>query len=267
MSVPSVLARICDEKRRHIAQSKERTPLSALMKSVGNLPPPRGFVSGLRQVIARDGAALITEIKKASPSAGLIRPNFDPPSLAQAYEAGGAACLSVLTDTPFFQGRDEDLVAARAACTLPVLRKDFILDPYQVIESRALGADAILLIVAAFTDDRDLINLEALALDLGLDVLVEVHNEKELDRALRLSTPLIGINNRDLKRMYTTLEVTERLAPRVPKNRMIICESGISRRKSIEHMKAVGAQGFLIGESLMKQDDVTQGVKALRGVA
>ncbi|HKY95074.1 MAG TPA: indole-3-glycerol phosphate synthase TrpC, partial [Kiloniellales bacterium] len=227
-----VLARICADKRTHIAERRSLLPESALRQVAQKQTPPRGFRQALERRAATAGWALICEIKKASPSKGLIRADFDPPSLARAYERGGAACLSVLTDTPYFQGRDEDLVAARAAVTLPCLRKDFMLDPYQVVEARALGADAILVIMAAVSDVQAR-ELEAVAEELRLDTLIEVHDEAELERALELRSPLIGINNRNLKTLEVTLETTRRLAPRVPQDRVLVAESGLFTRADL----------------------------------
>src|SRR5438067_2776620 len=225
-SMADVLAEICAKKRAHIAERKSVRSAAALRAAAADASPVRPFAAALEKRIARGRYGLIAEIKKASPSRGLIRADFDPAALARGYEAGGATCLSVLTDTPYFQGSDDHLRAARAACRLPVLRKDFILDPYQVLESRALGADCILLIMAAL-DDGEARELTAAAAELGLDVLVEVHDRAELDRALRLNARLIGINNRDLKTLKVDLQTTEALAPLVPPGRIIVGESGI----------------------------------------
>ena len=228
-----VLAEICAEKRAHVARQKTVWPEAVLRAEINAAPVLRPFAAALEARATDGGYGLIAEIKKASPSKGLIRADFNPPSLAQAYEAGGATCLSVLTDTPYFQGSDDDLRAARAACHLPVLRKDFILDPYQVVESRALGADCILLIMAALDDDTAR-ELAATAAELGLDVLVEVHDRAELDRALRLDARLIGINNRNLKTLKVDLHTAESLAPLVPPGRIIVGESGLNEPADLD---------------------------------
>lgn len=258
-----VLARICADKRADVAKRRRTLPLAELE---ARLPeePPRGFVRALRSRAARDGLALIAEIKKASPSKGLIRADFDPPTLARAYETGGATCLSVLTDRPWFQGEDAHLRAARAAVDLPVLRKDFTLDPYQVVEARVLGADCVLLIMAAL-DDGPAAELARLARSLAMDVLVEVHDEAELERALALDCELIGINNRNLKTLQVDLTVTETLAPRVPPGRLLVAESGLYAHADLLRMRAAGASCFLVGESLMRQDDVTAATRRLLG--
>jgi indole-3-glycerol phosphate synthase len=257
-----VLAKICAEKLAHIAESKAAQPEAALRAQLPDAPPLRPFAAALESRATQGGYGLIAEIKKASPSKGLIRADFDPPSLARAYEAGGATCLSVLTDTPYFQGSDDDLRAARAACTLPVLRKDFILDPYQVIESRVLGADCILLIMAALEDGMAR-ELAAAAAELGLDVLVEVHDQAELDRALRLDARLIGINNRDLKTLKVDLHTAETLAPLVPPGRIIVGESGLNEPADLDRLAAAGARCFLVGESLMRAPDVAAATRRL----
>ncbi len=223
--------------------------------------PVRGFETSLREKAA-NGFALIAEIKKASPSKGLIRADFDPASHARAYEAGGAACLSVLTDAPYFQGHEDYLVAARAACALPVLRKDFMVDPWQVSEARAMGADAILIIVAAL-DDGAMAEIEAAAHEFKMDVLIEVHDEAELDRALRLRSKMIGVNNRDLKTFNVDLATTERLVKRTPSDVLLVCESGITSNADCVRMASHGVRSFLVGESLMRQNDVEVATRAL----
>jgi indole-3-glycerol phosphate synthase len=253
--VSDVLARICDEKRAHIARRKSATPEAELIERALATEAPRGFVQALNRAVADGGYGLIAEIKKASPSRGLIRADFDPVALARAYREGGATCLSVLTDQPFFQGKNEYLIAAHAAVDLPVLRKDFMLDPYQVLEARAIGADCILLIMAAL-DDAQAAELEGAANELGMDVLVEVHDAAELDRALRLEAQLIGINNRNLKTLQVDLTTTETLAPRVPEDRLVVAESGLETRADLDRMAAAGARIFLVGESLMRKPDV-----------
>ena len=257
------LARILADKRAHVARCRRAVPPSALQATIAAAPPPRGFHAAL--AAARDAGryGLIAEIKKASPSGGLIRPDFDPPRLAAAYAAGGATCLSVLTDTPWFQGEDGHLAAARDAVDLPVLRKDFVIDPYQVAESRAIGADCVLLIMAALADAQAA-ELEAAAIDHGLDVLVEVHDPAELDRALRLKSPLIGINNRNLKTLSVDLQMTVDLAPRI-EDRLVVAESGLRTPADLARMAAAGVTTFLIGESLMRQADVTRAVRDLLG--
>lgn len=257
-----VLARICADKRDEVARRRTRRPLAQVRAAAEAMPPCRGFADALSAAVAAGGFGLIAEIKKASPSKGMIREAFDPPALARAYAAGGAACLSVLTDAPYFQGTDTHLRAARTAVDLPVLRKDFMLEPYQIAESRAIGADCVLLIMAVL-DPPTAGELEAMAVDLGMDVLAEVHDERDLERALVLRTPLIGINNRNLDTLAVDLAVTERLAPLVPRDRAIVCESGLYARADLERMAAAGAERFLIGESLMRQADVTAAVRAL----
>jgi len=260
--VSDVLTEICDRKRQHVKERKRLMPEAMLRKRLDNAPPPRGFASALVATIGDGGYGLIAEIKKASPSKGLIRADFDPPSLAAAYQAGGATCLSVLTDEPYFQGADEYLAAVREAVGLPVLRKDFIVDPYQITESRVLGADCILLIMAAL-DDAQARELAGEATALGMDVLVEVHDRAELSRALRLDAGLIGINNRDLKTLQVDLGTTELLAPLVPQDRIVVGESGLNTPEDLDRLAAAGARCFLVGESLMREKDVAAATRKL----
>lgn len=259
-----ILKEICDRKREHVAEKKTIVSLADLEARAAGQTAPRGFHAALTRAVAEDRYGFICEIKKASPSKGLIRPDdFDPATLAAAYERGGASCLSVLTDEPYFQGHDSYLEQARAATTLPCLRKDFMVDPYQVIEARALGADCILLIMAAL-DDELAAELEATALDLGMDVLIEVHDGLELDRALRLKSPMIGVNNRNLKTMDVTIQTTLDLVPRYAADRLAIAESGLGTPEDLSACAAAGAQCFLIGETFMRQTDVEAAVRSLQ---
>lgn len=259
----NTLDKILEVKRGEVATRKTATSLADLQARALAQTPPRGFRAAL-DARAASGYGLIAEIKKASPSKGLIRADFDPPAHARAYEAGGAACLSVLTDAEFFQGHEEYLIAARAACSLPVIRKDFMIDPWQALEARSIGADAILIIVAAL-DDTQMAEIEDAALGLGMDVLVEVHDEAELDRALALKSRLIGVNNRNLKDFSVSFDRTYELVGRAPEGCTFVAESGLTSRADLDAMAGHGVRCFLIGESLMRQDDVEAATRALVG--
>jgi indole-3-glycerol phosphate synthase len=249
-----ILRRILTRKAEEVRERRARVSLDELQRRAARAPPPRGFVNAMRAQIAAGKPAVIAEVKKASPSRGVIRADFHPAQIARSYEASGAACLSVLTDVDFFQGADAYLREARAACSLPVLRKDFIVDAYQVYEARSLGADCILLIVAAL-NDRQLVELSTLAHALGMDVLVEAHDAVELDRALATSARLIGINNRDLRTFETSLETTLALRDRVPAERLLVTESGIHTHADVARLRAAGINAFLVGEAFMRTDD------------
>jgi len=257
-----ILARICADKLHHVAACKAAVSLAEIESQAKVAPSVRGFAAALRASVAAGRYGLIAEIKRASPSHGLIRADFAPQTLARAYLSGGATCLSVLTDRPYFQGDDRYLTLARLACGLPVLRKDFMLDPYQIIEARALGADCVLLILAAL-DDARASELASVAHQWGMDVLVEVHDRAELERALRLPGDLVGINNRNLKTLTIDLATTEALAPLVPAERLVVSESGLNSPAHLARMSAVGANCFLVGEALMRHDDVAAATRAL----
>jgi indole-3-glycerol phosphate synthase len=249
-----ILERILARKREEVEAARLAVPLARMQERAAAAPPPRDFEGALRARIAARRPAVIAEVKKASPSKGLLRADFDPAAIARSYEAGGAACLSVLTDRDFFQGSPEHLAQARAACSLPVLRKDFISEPYQVYEARAMGADCILLIAAALAR-QDMIGLEASARSLGMAVLVEVHDAAELEMALALQTPLLGINNRDLRTFVTRIETTLDLLPQIPEGKIVVTESGITGREEVSRLMARGVPAFLIGEAFMRTPD------------
>lgn len=257
----SVLAKICDDKREHVEQCKAAVSLEELKKRIQEQAAPRGFIQRIKSISA-DGVALITEVKKASPSKGVIREDFSPSEIAKTYEDNGAACLSVLTDIPYFQGSDEYFKAVRETVSLPMLRKDFMIDPYQIYESRALGADCILIIIAALELPQAQ-DLSALSEELGMDVLVEVHNEEELEAALSFSPHMVGVNNRNLKTLDVDVQTSFDLLSLIPDTSVKIAESGISDPQTIESLQEAGYDGFLVGESLMRQTDIGSGVRKL----
>ncbi|MBO9712809.1 indole-3-glycerol phosphate synthase TrpC [Sphingomonas sp.] len=260
----TILDRILETKRAEVAARRRATPVMDLHGLALGQTPPRGFKAALDARTAAGGYGLIAEIKKASPSKGLIRADFDPPAHARAYQAGGAACLSVLTDYEYFQGHEDYLIAARAACELPVIRKDFMVDPWQVLESRSIGADAILIIVAAL-DDGQMAEIEASAVELGMDALVEVHDARELERALKLKSRLIGVNNRNLKTFEVDVQRTYELVASAPKDCTFVAESGLTTRVDLDAMAEHDIRCFLIGEALMRQADVEAATRALVG--
>ena len=262
MGDSDILARILTTKAEEVIAAQLERPLALLEEQARAASPPRGFANAIRERLAQGGSAVIAEIKRASPSKGVLRPQFDPAAIAASYAGAGAACLSVLTDRPFFQGAPEFLVEARGACAIPALRKEFIVDEYQVVESRTLGADAILLIVAAL-DDARLADLEACARAYGMDVLVEVHDALELDRALKLATPLIGINNRNLRTFNVSLHTTIELLPRIPADRVVVTESGILAQRDVAQMRRHGVHAFLVGEAFMRAPDPGAALTAL----
>jgi indole-3-glycerol phosphate synthase len=264
-AAPDILQRIVAVKREEIVAARLRRGLVDLQELALAQSPPRGFASALRGRLDGGGPAVIAEVKKASPSKGVLRERFDPAAIAATYESHGASCLSVLTDVQFFQGHADFLGQARAACALPVLRKDFMIDPYQVAEARAIGADCILLIAACLGDGQ-MAELEAAAVEQGLDVLVEVHDGRELDRALRLATPLVGINNRDLRSFEVSLETTLDLVPGMPAERLLVTESGILGRADVDRMREAGVHAFLVGEAFMRAEDPGAALAALFGL-
>jgi indole-3-glycerol phosphate synthase len=260
----SVLNQICTDKAEHVKAQKTQTPLVDLQAKIKNIDAPKGFINRIRNFTAENKIPLITEVKKASPSKGIIREDFEPVEIAKIYEASGAACLSVLTDEPYFQGKDEYLTAIRAAVSLPMLRKDFMIDPYQIYESRALGADCILIIMAALEDSLAA-ELYALSTELGMDALVEVHNMEELERAMKLTPAMVGVNNRNLKTLEVDLNVGMELAKALPDTVLKIGESGIYTHDDILALQKAGFEGFLIGESLMREPDIGLAVKKITG--
>ncbi|MFN2329247.1 MAG: indole-3-glycerol phosphate synthase TrpC [Chromatocurvus sp.] len=262
--VPAVLRDILRRKREEVIERRGKRSLASLESAITEQSVPRGFALAVQAAAGEPRSAVIAEVKKASPSKGVIRPDFDPPQIAASYERGGAACLSVLTDVDFFQGADDYLRAARAACGLPVLRKDFVIDPYQVVEARALGADAILLIVAALEQEQ-MLELAAAATEVGCDVLVEIHDRAELDRAMDVESTLLGINNRDLRTFTSTLDTTFELLPHVPADRIVITESAIHTRDDVARMRDAGVHAFLVGEAFMRAEEPGEKLRELFG--
>lgn len=258
----SVLQEICEKKRAHVEAQKKSAPLAELKTQLANAEAPRGFIASLEKKAANGDLAMITEVKKASPSKGIIRADFNPAEIAKTYQAGGAACISVLTDEPYFQGRDEYLTEVKNAVSLPVLRKDFMINEYQIYESRALGADCILIIMAAL-DDQTAKALHDLSIDLGMDVLVEVHNEEELDRALKFSPRMIGINNRNLKTLSVDVQTSFDLIEKMPADCLKVSESGLADVQTLEKLQQSGFKAFLVGESLMREPDIATALKTL----
>lgn len=262
-----ILTEICNVKKEHVANLKQDMSLQSLQEKMGYVPKPRGFMKALQGKATQQEYGLIAEIKKASPSHGLIRADFNPEELAQAYEAGGASCLSILTDTPYFQGENDYLIQARAACTLPVLRKDFMVDPYQVFEARHIGADCILIIMAALSNEQAR-ELEEVAHDLEMDVLIEVHDEAECERALtHMSSKLLGVNNRNLKTLEIDTQISLRIKDMIPADYLAVSESGLKTNDDLKMMADAGIYSFLIGESLMRQDDLTTATQQILGQA
>lgn len=259
---PTVLRKIVDRKYQEVQERRAQTSEQALLRQAKSAEAPRGFRRAIEAKLVQSMPAVIAEVKKASPSKGVIREDFDPVAIAQAYEQGGAACMSVLTDRDFFQGHEDYLIAARKACSLPVIRKDFIVDSYQVAEARAINADCVLLIVACLGDEQ-MAELAHCAQELGMDVLVEVHDEQELERALALDTKLVGINNRDLHTFETSLQTTIRLLPQVPADRIVITESGIHSQTDVNSMRDQGVNTFLVGEAFMRESDPGEALKLL----
>lgn len=262
MNPSTILQRILERKREEVAERRVSRPLAELEQAIAGQASPRGFAQALQRRVARAEPAVIAEVKRASPSRGVIREDFHPAQIAGSYRDGGAACLSVLTDVDFFQGSDAYLEEARAACELPVLRKDFTVDPYQVVEARAIGADAVLLIVAALSDEQ-MGELARTAQELALDVLVEVHDRYELERALALTTPLVGVNNRDLHTFETRLETTLELLPHIPGDRIVVTESGIHTREDVARMRASQVHAFLVGEAFMRAPEPGEKLRQL----